>query len=100
MRYSPHLACRASAGPAGAVCVQAWGRSRWRRQLVGSSSGSQAGTHDQFGFVVDDLDAEVARLRAEGVQFNSRRPPGATTRDAIMDRGDVKAGWFRTARGT
>jgi hypothetical protein len=52
--------------------VQAWGRSRWRRQLVGSSSGSQAGTHDQFGFVVDDLDAEVARLRAEGVQFNSR----------------------------
>jgi hypothetical protein len=80
--------------------VQAWGRSRWRRQLVGSSSGSQAGTHDQFGFVVDDLDAEVARLRAEGVQFNSRRPPGATTRDAIMDRGDVKAGWFRTARGT
>lgn len=68
--------------------------------LIFPSSGSPSGTHDQFGFVVDDLDAEVARLRSEGVVFEEfPAPPGATVRDGIMDRGVMKAGWFRDSEG-
>jgi catechol 2,3-dioxygenase-like lactoylglutathione lyase family enzyme len=68
--------------------------------LIFPSSGSPSGTHDQFGFVVDDLDAEVARLRAEGVEFEVvPGPPGATMRDGIMDRGTMKAGWFKDSEG-
>jgi catechol 2,3-dioxygenase-like lactoylglutathione lyase family enzyme len=68
--------------------------------LIFPSSGSPSGTHDQFGFVVEDLDAEAARLRSEGVAFEEfPAPPGATVRDGIMDRGVMKAGWFRDSEG-
>lgn len=42
----------------------------------------------------------MARLRAEGVQFEEfPGPPDATIRDGIMDRGHMKAGWFRDSEG-
>lgn len=68
--------------------------------LVFPSSGAPSGDHDQFGFVVDDLDAEVARLRSEGVVFEEfPAPPGAAVRDGIIDRGAMKAGWFKDSEG-
>jgi len=68
--------------------------------LLYPSTGSASGTHDQFGFVVDDLDAEVERLRGEGVRFETfPGPPGVTMRDGIMDNGLVKAGWFSDSEG-
>ena len=68
--------------------------------LIFPSSGSPSGTHDQLGLIVDDLDAEVARLRSEGVVFEEYpAPPGATVRDGIMDRGVMKAGWFKDSEG-
>jgi catechol 2,3-dioxygenase-like lactoylglutathione lyase family enzyme len=68
--------------------------------LVFPSSGSPSGTHDQLGFVVEDVEAAVAELRAHGVAFETYEPrPGASFRDGIMDMGSVKAAWFKDSEG-
>ncbi len=68
--------------------------------LVFPSRGEASGTHDQFGLVVDDVKATVALLRSRGVTFEEYpAPPGATVTDGIMDRGAVKAAWFKDSEG-
>jgi catechol 2,3-dioxygenase-like lactoylglutathione lyase family enzyme len=68
--------------------------------IVFPSSGAPAGTHDQLGLVVEDVEAEVAQLRSRGVQFESYPPPpGATVSDGIMNLGQVKAAWFKDSEG-
>lgn len=68
--------------------------------LIFPTSGAPSGDHDQFGLVVDDLDAEVARLRAEGIELERfPEPPGATMRDGVMDRGVMKACWIKDSEG-
>jgi steroid delta-isomerase-like uncharacterized protein len=64
------------------------------------STGAPSGTHDQLGLVVDDLDVVVARLRSNGVVFEEYpAPPGAEMRNGIMDRGRIKAAWFKDSEG-
>lgn len=71
-----------------------------RPLLVFPSSGAPSGDHDQLGLVVDDVDAEVARLRAEGVAFPEfPAPPGATVQDGIVDLGTLRATWFSDSEG-
>jgi predicted enzyme related to lactoylglutathione lyase len=68
--------------------------------MVYPSSGAASGTHDQLGFVVEDVEATVARLRSNGVIFEEYEPPlGASATDAIMDFGGVKAAWFKDSEG-
>jgi catechol 2,3-dioxygenase-like lactoylglutathione lyase family enzyme len=68
--------------------------------IIFPSAGTPSGTHDQLGLVVEDAEAEVARLKARGVTFESYPPPpGATTNDGIMDMGEVKAAWFKDSEG-
>jgi catechol 2,3-dioxygenase-like lactoylglutathione lyase family enzyme len=70
--------------------------------LVFPSTGAPSGTHDQLGLVVADIESEVARLRTQGVRFEEYPPPpgiGATVKDGIMDRGYMKAGWFKDTEG-
>jgi catechol 2,3-dioxygenase-like lactoylglutathione lyase family enzyme len=68
--------------------------------LVFPSSGAPSGTHDQLGFVVEDVEAAVAELRARGVSFETyEAPPGSTFGDGIMDHGTVKAAWFKDSEG-
>jgi catechol 2,3-dioxygenase-like lactoylglutathione lyase family enzyme len=68
--------------------------------LVFPSSGAPSGSHDQLGLVVADLEAEVRRLKARGVVFESYPPPpGAEVRDEITDMGAVKAAWFKDSEG-
>lgn len=68
--------------------------------LVFPSSGAPSGTHDQLGFVVEDVEAAVAQLRARGVRFETYEPPpGSTVSDGIMDYGTVKAAWFKDTEG-
>ncbi len=48
------------------------------------SAGTASGTHTQMAFIVTDVEAEVAGLRARGVAFESatrrrRRPTGSPT---------------------
>ena len=68
--------------------------------LVFPSSGSPSGTHDQVGFVVDDVEAAAAELRSRGVELETYdAPPGCSFRDGIMDYGPVKAAWFKDSEG-
>ncbi len=68
--------------------------------IVYPSSGAASGTHDQLGFVVEDVEAMVARLRSNGVTFEEYEPPpGASATDGIMDFGGVKAAWFKDSEG-
>jgi hypothetical protein len=67
------------------------------RFIIFPSSGAPSGTHDQLGFVVEDLKLEVASLRSKGVLFETY--PGLTGEDGIMDRGAFKMAWFRDSEG-
>jgi catechol 2,3-dioxygenase-like lactoylglutathione lyase family enzyme len=68
--------------------------------LIFPSSGTPSGTHDQLGFVVDDVEAEVRKLRARGVEVEAYEPPpGCSFSDGIMDYGTVKAAWFKDSEG-
>ena len=66
--------------------------------LVFLSSGSPSGDHDQFGLVVDDAEAEIDRLKKEGVVFPRFEGEGIRE-DGIMDLGFMKAAWFTDSEG-
>ena len=56
--------------------------------MVYPSSGAASGTHDQLGFVVEDVESLVATLRSNGVILEEYEPPpGASATDGIMDFG-------------
>jgi hypothetical protein len=61
--------------------------------------GAASGTHDQLGFVVEDVESMVARLRSKSVILEEYEPPGASATDGIMDFGGVKAAWFKDSEG-
>jgi hypothetical protein len=68
--------------------------------MVYPSSGAASGTHDQIGFVVEDVESMVATLRSNGVNFEEYEPPlGASATDGITDFGGVKAAWFKDSEG-
>lgn len=68
--------------------------------LLFPTSGSPSGDHDQFGFVVDDLDAAVARLTANGVELEEfPAPPGSTIENRVMVRPEMRAAWFKDTEG-
>ncbi|HUZ88261.1 MAG TPA: VOC family protein [Candidatus Acidoferrales bacterium] len=58
--------------------------------IIFPSSGTPSGTHDQLGFVVEDVEAAVTHLRSRGVKFE---------RDGITDFGPVKAAWLHDSEG-
>jgi catechol 2,3-dioxygenase-like lactoylglutathione lyase family enzyme len=65
------------------------------RFLVFQSAGQPSGTHDQLGFVVDDLRARVDELKERGVSFENFE----FTVDNIADFGRVRAAWFKDSEG-
>jgi catechol 2,3-dioxygenase-like lactoylglutathione lyase family enzyme len=65
--------------------------------LVFPSSGKASGDHDQCGWVVDDIDAEVADLRGRGITFEEF--PGNTYIDGITADGYWRTAWFRDSEG-
>ena len=68
--------------------------------IIFPSTGAPSGTHDQLGFIVDDVESTVARLQSKGVTFETfPGPPGATMKNGIMDRGSMKAAWFKDTEG-
>ena len=56
-----------------------------------------SGTHTQMAFTVDDIEAEVADLRARGVVFESYETPKTT--DGIARIGAGRAAWFKDPDG-
>jgi catechol 2,3-dioxygenase-like lactoylglutathione lyase family enzyme len=68
--------------------------------IIFPSAGAPSGTHDQLGLIVEDVEATVAQLRSTGLTFEMYpAPPGATIKNGIMDRGSMKAAWFKDSEG-
>ena len=68
--------------------------------IIFPSTGTPSGTHDQLGFIVDDVESTVARLQSKGVTFEIfPGPPGVIGKNGIMDRGSMKAAWFKDTEG-
>jgi catechol 2,3-dioxygenase-like lactoylglutathione lyase family enzyme len=68
--------------------------------IIFPSAGAPSGTHDQLGLIVDDVESTVDLLQSKGVTFESYPArPGATMTNGIMDRGSMKAAWFKDTEG-
>ena len=62
---------------------------------------SNAGTakNTQMGWVTDDLDSEMTRLRARGVVFEDYDIPGMKTVNGVAATDEMKSAWFRDTEG-
>ncbi len=68
--------------------------------IIFPSSGAPSGTHDQLGFVVEDIEAATAQLRSKGIAFEDyEAPPHVTKRNGITDLGAVRAAWLKDSEG-
>ena len=60
---------------------------------AGTSKASQA------FWQVDDVEAEVADLKARGVKFEQYDVPGVTMKNSIATGGGAKTAWFKDTEG-
>ncbi len=60
---------------------------------AGTSKASQA------FWQVDDVEREVAELRARGVEFENYDMPGQKSENGIVTAGGAKAAWFKDSEG-
>jgi predicted enzyme related to lactoylglutathione lyase len=62
---------------------------------------SNAGTSkaSQAYWQVDDVEAEVAELKARGVVFEEYKTPGVEMRNGIAVAGGAKTAWFKDTEG-
>jgi len=65
--------------------------------LIFPSTGKASGDHDQCGWLVDDIKAEVADLRSRGVVFEEFS--GRQFVNGIAVDGPFLAAWFRDSEG-
>jgi catechol 2,3-dioxygenase-like lactoylglutathione lyase family enzyme len=63
------------------------------------SQRAASGTHTEAAWVVDDLVAEVASLKARGVVFEEYDLPELRTVNSIATTGPVKAAWLKDCEG-
>lgn len=63
------------------------------------SQGRASGTHTQMVFMCDDVDAEVADLRARGIVFEELDMPGVEGRDGVYELEGERGAWFRDPDG-
>ena len=69
------------------------------RFVLFPSSGSASGSHSQMGFMVTDLEAEVADLKQRGVQFEEYNFPGFNKATGIAEVGGTRGAWFKDSEG-
>ena len=67
--------------------------------LLYESVGAGKSRHTVAGFRVADLDAVVAGLREQGVEFEEYELPQLKTEGGIAPVGDVRAAWCRDPDG-
>lgn len=60
---------------------------------AGTSKASQA------FWQVNDVEAEVAELKARGVKFEEYDMPGVTMKNSILTGGGAKTAWFKDTEG-
>ena len=63
------------------------------------SSGAGTSQASQAFWQVEDLDREVAELKARGVRFEDYDMPGLKTVDGIATFNTSKAAWFKDTEG-
>lgn len=68
--------------------------------LLFSSPGAGTAQHQLAAWVVEDLAAEVAELRARGVEFEEYDEPGLRTVDGIVVTPVGTAAWFKDSEAT
>ena len=64
-----------------------------------TSQGAASGTHTQASWIVDDVEAEVAALKARGVVFEEYDTPSLKTIKSVASTGPAKAAWFKDSEG-
>ena len=67
--------------------------------LLFPSQGSASGTYTQAGWTVDDIEAEVADLKARGVVFEEYDTPSLKTVKSVASTGGTRAAWFKDSEG-
>jgi catechol 2,3-dioxygenase-like lactoylglutathione lyase family enzyme len=63
------------------------------------SAGAGTSKANQAFWVVEDLDAEMAELRAKGVTFEDYDLPGLKTVKGVNTGGGAKTAWFKDSEG-
>jgi len=60
-----------------------------------------AGTakNTQMVWMVDDLDAEMGRLRGAGIEFEDFDIPGMKTEKGVASTDEMRSAWFRDSEG-
>ena len=69
------------------------------RFSVFPSQGEASGTHTQAIWLVDDVESEVAALKARGVVFEEYDVPSLSTVNSIATVGPGKGAWFQDSEG-
>jgi predicted enzyme related to lactoylglutathione lyase len=67
--------------------------------LVFPTQGSPSGTHTQVGFTVPDLEAEVAELKKNGLEFETYDFPQFDKAKGYADFGSLRSAWFKDSEG-
>lgn len=63
------------------------------------SMGAASGSHTQVGFEVEDIEAEVAELKKNGVTFEEYDYPELKTENSIANLGPSRGAWFKDGQG-
>ena len=69
------------------------------RFSVFPSEGEATGTHTQAIWLVEDVESEVAALKARGVIFEEYDLPSLSTVNSIATIGPNKGAWFKDSEG-
>ena len=69
------------------------------RFSVFPSEGEASGTHTQAIWLVEDVESEVAALKARGIVFEEYDLPWLSTVNSIATIGPNKGAWFKDSEG-
>jgi len=69
------------------------------RFVLYPSPNESRGGHTQLGFITDDINEDVERLKSRGVEFESYDFPGLKTDNHIASVGTGRAAWFKDSEG-
>ena len=64
-----------------------------------ASQGAASGAYTQAGWITDDIEAEVAALKARGLVFEEYDMPSLKTVNSIAETGPTRAAWFKDSEG-
>jgi catechol 2,3-dioxygenase-like lactoylglutathione lyase family enzyme len=53
----------------------------------------------QMVWMTDDLEGEMKRLRAAGVEFEDFEIPGMRTQNGVAETDEMRSAWFRDSEG-